>query len=67
MITVSKNKTFALTNEKFSYVFRVSPEGILEHLHYGGPLTEPLNVAIHHLRTQREVASNFQGDPYFSL
>jgi len=67
MITVSKNKTFALTNAHFSYVFRVSPEGILEHLHYGGPLRDPLNVAVHHLRTQREVASNFQGGPYFSL
>ena len=67
MITVSKDKTFALTNSHFSYVFRVSPEGILEHLHYGGPLRDPLNVAVHHLRTQREVASNFQGGPYFSL
>ena len=67
MITVSKEKTFALKNSHFSYVFRVSPEGILEHLHYGGPLRDPLNVAVHHLRTQREVASNFQGGPYFSL
>lgn len=67
MITVSQNNTFALTNSYFSYVFRVSPEGILEHLHYGGPLRDPLNVATHHLRTQREVATNFQGGPYFSL
>lgn len=67
MITVSDKNTFALTNAYFSYVFRVSPEGILEHLHYGGPLRDPLNVAVHHLRTQREVASNFQGGPYFSL
>jgi len=67
VITVSKDKTFALTNTHFSYVFRVSPEGILEHLHYGGPLRDPLNVAVHHLRTQREVASNFQGGKFFSL
>ncbi len=67
MITVFDNKTFALTNAHFSYVFRVSPEGILEHMHYGGPLRDPLNVAKHHHRTQREVASNFQGGPYFSL
>jgi len=59
MITVFDNKTFALTNAHFSYVFRVSPEGILEHMHYGGPLRDPLNVAKHHHRTQREVASNF--------
>ena len=67
MITVSDDKTFALTNRFFSYVFRASPEGILEHLHYGGPLSNPLDVAVHHLRTQREVASTFQGGKYFSL
>ena len=67
MILVSEDKTFALTNRFFSYVFRVSPEGILEHLHYGSPLTDPLNVTAHHLRTQREVSSNFQGSQYFNL
>ncbi len=67
MIQVSKDKTYALTNRFFSYVFRVSPEGILEHLHYGGPLSDPLNVSVHHLRTQREVASTFQGGKFFSL
>ncbi len=67
MIQVSKNKTFALSNRFFSYVFRVSPEGILEHLHYGGPLEDPLNVSVHHIRTQREVASTFQGGKFFSL
>ncbi len=67
MITVSQDKTFALTNVHFSYIFRVSPEGILEHLHYGGPLINPLDVEIHHLRTKREVASTFQGGQYFSL
>ncbi len=67
MITVSKDKTFSLTNRYFSYVFRVSPEGILEHLHYGGVLSDPLNVTAHHLRTQREVSSHFQGSQYFNL
>ena len=67
MITVSKDNVFSLTNSYFSYIFRVSPEGILEHLHYGGPLSDPLNVSVHHLRTQREVASTFQGGKFFSL
>ena len=67
MITVSKDNVFALSNRFFSYVFRVSPEGVLEHLHYGGRLNAPSDVAVHHLRTQREVASNFQGGKYFSL
>lgn len=67
MISVSDDKIFSLTNQHFSYIFRVSPEGILEHLHYGGPLADPLNVTVHHLRTQREVASTFQGGKFFSL
>ncbi len=67
LIQVSEDLTFALSNRFFSYVFRVSPEGILEHIHYGGPLSDPLNVSIHHIRTQREVASTFQGGKFFSL
>ena len=67
MITVSKDKIFSLTNRYFSYVFRVSPEGILEHLHYGGSLKTPDNVSVHHMRTQRETASTFQGGQYFNL
>jgi len=67
LIQVSENKTFALSNRFFSYVFQVTPEGILQHVHYGGPLSDPLNVSIHHFRTQREVASTFQGGKFFSL
>ena len=67
MITVSKDCVFSLTNDAFSYVFRVSPEGILEHLHYGGPLSKPLEVPIHHIRTQRGTASVFQGEPHYNL
>ncbi len=67
MITVSEDNVFSLTNKYFSYVFRVSPEGIPEHIHYGGALRDPLNVTAHHLRTQREVASTFQGGKFFSL
>ncbi len=67
LITVSDDQTFALSNAHFSYVFRVSPEGILEHLHYGGSISEPLKVARHHRRTLRHVASTFQGGKYYSL
>jgi len=67
MITITKDNVFTLTNRFFSYVFRVSPEGILEHMHYGGPLQKPTDVAMHHVRTQREMASTFQGGQYFSL
>ena len=67
MIEVSENLVFSLSNHFFSYVFRVSPEGILEHIHFGMPLRDPAKVPVHHLRTQREVSSHFQGIPYYSL
>lgn len=61
MISVSKDKNFALSNTQFSYVFRVTPEGLLEHLHYGGVLRDPYNVPVHHLRTDRGCTTHFQG------
>ena len=67
LVQVSPDNVFALTNRHFSYVFRVSPEGILEHMHYGGPLSDPLNVAAHHRRTQRHVVSEYRGGRFFSL
>jgi alpha-galactosidase len=67
VITVSKNNIFALSNAHFSYIFRVSPEGILENLHYGAPLRDPFNVPNHHLRTQREATVNYQGVPHYNL
>ena len=67
MIQVSKNRTFALTNKFFSYLFRVTAEGILQHIYYGSPLSNPLKSSAHQIRTQREVASIFEGEAYFSL
>jgi len=67
LITVSDDLTFSLSNTHFSYVFRVSPEGILEHLHYGGSLSDPLRIATHHKRTMRQLASTFQGGKHYSL
>lgn len=67
LIQVSDELTFALSNAHFAYVFRVSPEGILEHLHYGGPLSDPLRVPDHHRRMNRHVAPTFQGTPFYAL
>lgn len=67
MIDVSDNKTFALSNDFFSYVFRVTEEGIAQHIYYGAPLKNPLEVDSHHLRTQREASCVFEGKPYFNL
>ena len=67
MISVSDDLVFALSNAHFSYVFRVSPEGILEHLHYGGALSDPLNVPRHHRRVLRHASTMFRGSPNYSL
>lgn len=60
MISVSEDLTFALSNAHFSYVFRVSPEGLLEHLHYGGVISEPAKLPLHHRRVTRHAATIFQ-------
>jgi alpha-galactosidase len=67
MISVSDDKVFALGNSNYAYIFRVSDEGLLEHLHYGGALREPLDVPVHHLRTQREMTTNFEGVSHYNL
>lgn len=67
MITVSDQKVFSLSNSHFSYVFRVSPEGVLEHLYYGGTLTDPLGVSGQHQRIIRHASTIFQDTPNFHL
>lgn len=67
LIQISDDLTFALSNTHFAYVFRVSKEGVLEHLHYGGPLSDPLGVPRHPRRMNRHVVPTFQGTPYYSL
>ncbi|MGJ8560733.1 MAG: alpha-galactosidase [Litorimonas sp.] len=67
LIQISEDLTFALSNAHFAYVFRVSKEGIPEHLHYGGPLSDPLSVPRHLRRMNRHVVPTFQGTPYYSL
>lgn len=59
--------SFALTNAFFSYVFRVTPEGHLEHVHYGGPIRHPHEGIDHHLRTERHAVTHYQGIPDYSL
>jgi alpha-galactosidase len=67
LIQISDDRVFALSNAHFAYVFRASPEGILEHLHYGGPLSDPLSAPVHHARSNRHVVPTFQGIPFYSL
>lgn len=67
LITVSDTRTFSLTNAYFSYVFRVTPEGILEHVYYGRSLSHPLEITSPHIRTERGTASEYQGVKHFNL
>ena len=67
MITISGDKIFALTNRHFSYVFQATEEGVLHHLYYGEPLRDPTSVPVHHLRTQREATTNFEGVEHLNL
>lgn len=67
LIQISDDRIFALSNAHFAYVFRVTLEGILEHLHYGGPLSDPLSVPHHPVRMNRHGVPTFQGTPFYSL
>lgn len=67
LITVSDEKTIALSNAHFSYVMRVSPEGILEHVYYGAALQHPLNTTSAHRRTERALTAHFEGVKDYNL
>ena len=64
---VSSDGVFALGNAHFAYVFRASPEGLLEHLHFGGPLSRPLDVPRHHHRVRRGAVCEFEGVRDYNL
>ena len=66
VITVSSNLEFCLSNERVSYAFRVSPEGLLEHVHYGEHLSEADLTSLHEFpnasgRIFRVAAPGFEG------
>ena len=60
-LVLVNDKTFALSNAHFSYVFRATAEGHLEHIHYGGTLSDPLSVPHHSPRIHRHGVSDYQG------
>lgn len=67
LIQISDDFVFALGNAHFSYVFRVTPEGQLEHIYYGAALQQPLSAPRHFQRTQRECSAVFEGVPHLNL
>jgi alpha-galactosidase len=61
MISTTNDNVFALTNAHFSYVMRVTGEGLLEHVYYGGPLRNAGNVEPRFVRAESGCMVNFQG------
>ena len=61
LISISDDKIFALSNQFFNYVFKVTDEGLLEHIYYGGDVTNPLTVKPHYRRVERGGVTHFEG------
>ena len=67
LIQVSENQIFALSNSRISYLMRVSPEGMLEHLHFGATISNPESFNAHHKRVMRSLSPEFQDTHRYSL
>lgn len=55
-------KNFILSTEKTSYVFGVNREGMLEHMHYGAPVTIPTSEDDDTFRAIQEKISHVKGN-----
>lgn len=66
-VIVENSQLFCLTNTFFSYVFRVNEVGILEHVYYGAPISNPNQAQHSHKLTERALTSNFEGVRHFNL
>lgn len=60
LIVYDGNNRFALTNRFFSYVFQVTKTGHLEHIYYGGPVTDPLELNPHFHPAERGCTVEFE-------
>lgn len=67
VIIASEKNIFSLTNKYYSYVFCVGGNGMLEHIYYGAPLTDPINSFSHHYKTHRDGVLHFQGKKNYNL
>ncbi len=66
-VDVSEDLVFNLSNQAISYVFRVSPEGLLEHLHFGKLIDPAHGLAAGPRREFRGAVLEFQGLKNYSL
>lgn len=67
LIHVSEDLVFNLSNQHISYIFRVSPEGILEHLHFGGAIAPNRGLSAGPRRVFRCTVLEFQGIKNYQL
>lgn len=58
---------FSLSNDRISYLFQVSPEGILEHLHFGARVVPAINYPSQAKRVHRGCVLEFQDSKYYNL
>lgn len=66
LITVTNDQQFHLHNERISYVFQVSPEGILEHLFFGQRIDSSA-IGLSPRRAFRCTASEYEGVKNYNL
>ncbi|MFT6407619.1 MAG: alpha-galactosidase [Arenicella sp.] len=58
---------FSLSNDRISYLFRVSQEGFLEHLHFGSKVAPAANYPSQPKRLHRGCVLEFQASKYYNL
>ena len=63
----SKMRVFTLSNSSISYIFRVSREGLLEHLHFGSRVSSSTAYPSVPRRMHRGCVLEFQGAEYYNL
>jgi len=66
-VSVSDELVFHLGNGRISYLFQVSPEGILEQRHFGGAVGETKCLPRKARRIERWCAVSFQGISNYNL
>ena len=67
MIQQNENQGFHLSNGRVSYILRVSPEGILEHVYFGKAVRFDSNLAAGPRREFRCTVLEYQGVKNYSL
>lgn len=67
LIFVSQNREFSLGNGRISYLFRVSPEGILEHIHFGASVSLDNSLSAGPRREPRGTTLEFQEIDNYNL